>query len=146
MTQTQDQQEPYLARSQSMHRSATATEADRASPARGPAPHHHPTPPPGMGTQNLGTTMWQGNTSDTDTALPSLLAESKGVPGWYPCSPPLTQSLPPAQSPYLCPPPGRAVALAVLSVPWVLTQLLCCCHGCVRGASLPMTRPLQEGE
>lgn len=50
--------------------------------AEAPASHHHPTPLPGMGTQSLGTTMWQGTTSDMDTALPSLLAESKGVPGW----------------------------------------------------------------
>lgn len=47
--------------------------------AQGSATPYHPTPPPGMGTQSLGTMMWQGTISDMDTALVPLLAESKGV-------------------------------------------------------------------
>lgn len=56
MTETQDQQEPYLALSQPMHRSAMATEPygpDRACPARGTGTCHTPQPHPSS---------WHGHT------------------------------------------------------------------------------------
>lgn len=142
---TQDQQEPYLALSQPMHRSALATEAD-SLPC--------PTPPPHPSSWH-GHTAWAPRcgreTPQTRTQpFPLCWQRAKGYLAGEkllevtPCS--TYAVLAPTPQSLLCPSPGRALALAVLSVPWVLAQLLCCCHGCARGASLPMTRPLQEGE